>query len=144
MLAVSLVTACGALPPFDAAANESRLVRVDSDPSKSLVVPDGMVWYASSARESGIRFPPGTYSLEAEDDDYWYFKSPAPLEFRRFAHGAPIEQHSNAGGLMLAKQPVRAVPAGGYIDADTSNKTLVWKLGRSFLAMEGRQWRKSW
>jgi hypothetical protein len=137
------LNACGTLPPFDATSSETRIVRPTSDSSKTVTVPDGMVWYATASRSSGLRFPPGTYALEAEDDDYWYFRSPAPLEFRTFANGKPNEEHTNPGGLMLGKRSIRLVSAGGYVDGDGSAKTMVWKLGGDFLAMEGRQWRKS-
>lgn len=137
------LTACGALPPLDATSSQTRIVRPASDPSKSVTVPEGMVWYATPSRSSGLRFPPGTYTLEAEDDDYWYFRSPTPLEFRAFANGKPSEEHINPGGLMLGKRSIRLVPAGGYIDGDGSAKTMVWKLGGDFLAMEGKQWRKT-
>jgi len=139
-----LLAGCGLLPAFDGTANELRSVRVASDPSKNMVVPDGMVWYTTPARERGVRFPAGTYGLVAEDDDYWYFESPVPLEFRSFTHGSPTEQHSSSGGLMLAKHWVNPIPAGGYIDTDATSKTQILKLGGDFLAMQGRQWRKSW
>ena len=143
-LSVAGLVACGALPAFDAKTNEARTVQAASDPAKVLTVSDGMVWYAGPSRESGIRFPAGSYTLAAEDGDYWYFASVAPLEFRQFSHGRPIAQHMSSGGLMLGKHSLRLVPAAGYIDGDGSSKVMVWKLGGDFLAMEGHQWRKSW
>jgi hypothetical protein len=103
-----------------------------------------MVWYENAMRSSGMRFPPGNYTLEAVDKDYWYFKAPAPLEFRKFSHGQITEQHSRPGGLMLAKQSRRLVPAAAYVDGDGQTKLMVWKLGGDFLAMQGHQRRKSW
>lgn len=114
-----------------------------SDPSKNVTVPEGMVWYAGPSRSTGIRLAPGLYSLEAEDADYWYFRSSAPLEFRSFENGRPTAEHSNSGGLMLSKRSLRMVPAGAYIDGDGTSKIMVGKLGGDFLAMEGKQWRKS-
>lgn len=137
------LTSCGTLPSMEPTASEIRMVRPASDPSKTLVVTDGMVWYATASRSSGLRFPPGTYVLEAEDDDYWYFRSSLPLEFRSFADGRPTEEHTRFGGLMLGKRLIRLIPAAGYVDDDDASKTMVFKLGGDFLAMEGRQWRKS-
>jgi hypothetical protein len=134
---------CGTLPPMDSTANEVRIIRPASDPSRTVTISEGMVWYATASRSSGLRFPPGMYALEAEDDDYWYFRSPAPLEFRNFVNGKPNEEHTKLGGLMLGKRSLRLVPGAGYVDADGSSKTMIWKLGGDFLAMEGRQWRKS-
>ena len=100
---------------------------------------------SSSVSQGGSRWSgySALYSLEAEDADYWYFRSSAPLEFRRFEHGRPTEEHSNPGGLMLGKRALRMVPAGAYIEGDGTSKIMVWKLGGDFLAMEGKQWRKS-
>jgi hypothetical protein len=138
-----LLTACGTLPPLDPAVHELKAVSSASDPSKNVTVPEGMVWYAGPSRSTGIRLPPGSYTLEAEDADYWYFRSPAPLEFRSFENGRSTEEHSNPGGLMLGKRPLRVVPAAAYIEGEGASKIMVWKLGGDFLAMEGRQWRKS-
>jgi hypothetical protein len=137
------LNACGTLPPLDPTAHESKTVSTASDPSKNVTVPDGMVWYAGPTRSSGIRFPSGLYPLEAEDADYWYFRSPTPLEFRSFKNGRPTDEHSNPGGMMLGKQSLRMVPAAAYIEGEGASKIMVWKLGGDFLAMEGKQWRKS-
>jgi hypothetical protein len=136
----------GSIAPmaWDPITNEPRVVRPVTDSVKTVTVRDGMDWYASFLKSSGIRFPAGTYTLEAEDDDYWYFRSPSPLEFRTFDHGNPTADHTNTGGLMLGKRVVRLVPAGGYIYGDSTNKILVWKLGGDFLKMEGKEWRKSY
>ena len=138
-----LLNACGTLPPLDPAVHESKTVSAASDPSKNVTLPEGMVWYAGPSRSTGIRLPPGAYPLEAEDADYWYFRSPTPLEFRSFDNGRPTEEHSSPGGLMLGKRSLRMVPASAYIDGEGASKIMVWKLGGDFLAMEGRQWRKS-
>jgi hypothetical protein len=137
------LSACGTLPPLDPGVHESKTVSTAYDPSKNVTVPEGMVWYAGPSRSTGIRLPPGLYSLEAEDADYWYFRSSASLEFRSFENGRPTEEHSNPGGLMLGKRSLRMVPAGAYIEGGETSKIMVWKLGGDFLAMEGRQWRKS-
>jgi hypothetical protein len=143
-LALIVVAACGALPAFEPVTKQTRSVRPASDPARTVAVRDGMVWYANAMRDSGMRFPPGAYTLEAEDSDYWYFRSAAPLEFRKFSHGQPTEQQMSPGGLMLGKQSLQIVPAAAYIDGDGQTKVMVWKLGGDFLAMQGHQWRKSW
>jgi hypothetical protein len=109
-------TGCGVLPPRNATANEPRVVQAASDAAKTLTVSESMVWYANSSQEFGVRFLQGTYVLEAEDDDYWYFRAPEPLEFRHLARGSTTDQYTSLGGLMLAKQTLRAVPAGGYLE----------------------------
>ena len=138
-----LLNACGTFPALDPTTHESKTVSTATDPSRNVTVPEGMVWYAGPSRSTGIRFPSGLYPLEAEDADYWYFRSPEPLEFRSFENGRPTAEHSDPGGMMLGKRSLRMVPAGAYIEGEGASKIMVWKLGGDFLAMEGRQWRKS-
>lgn len=141
-----LVTGCGVLPPIASPiASETRLVTVASDSTKTFTVKDGMVFYDGLAASHGIRFPPGTYALEAEDASYWYLRAPAPLEMRTFESGHLAESHTAPGGIMLWKSLSKTVtlPAAGYVDAEGGNKLLVWKLGGEFMRLQGRPWSKS-
>ena len=141
-VALTLLVGCGTLPPFNPVTHEARVVRNAQASSKSVTIVNGMVWY-NLDRTKGIRFPPGTYVLEAEDADYWYFRSPAPLEFRQFSGEHVTDSQSAAGGIMIARAAMNMVPAGGYVQGDGSTKVMVWKLGGDFLGMEGREWNKS-
>lgn len=132
---------CG-LQQLHPVTHELRSVTRPAVRGKSITVSEGMVWYDSPRRDRGIRFPPGRYELEAEDDDYWYFRSPEPLEFRDFDNGQMVSARNIPGGLMVAKG-FNTLPGGGYIDGDGGTKTLVWKLGRSFLRFEGAVWKKN-
>lgn len=138
----ALLIGCGVLPPLDPVASEERTVRSASDTSRTITVPEGMVWY-NVGQTRGLRFPPGTYVLEAEDDSYWYFHASSPLEFRVFNGGNVTDAQNIPGGIMLGKVSLSMVPAGGYIDAEGSKKMQVWKLGSDFLRREGRDWKKS-
>jgi hypothetical protein len=122
--------------------NETRTVTLVADSKKTITVPAGMVWYDSALPTHGLRFPPSTYVLEAEDADYWYFRSSAPLEFRVFRSGQLVDSRSIPGGIMLAKR-FSMLPGAGYIDGEGATKVLVWKLGADFLTREGRDWKKS-
>jgi len=139
---LALLVGCGTVPPFNPVAHDAHVVRYAHDSSKRVAIVNGMVWY-NLDRTEGIRFPPGTYVLEAEDSDYWYFRSPAPLEFRDFSGGRVTDAQSKAGGIMIAKAALNMVPAGGYVPGDGSNMIMVWKLGGDFLGMQGREWNKS-
>jgi hypothetical protein len=139
---LALLVGCGTLPPSNPVTHDTRVVRNAHDSSKSITIVNGMVWY-NLDRAKGIRFPPGTYNLEAEDADYWYFRSPAPLEFRDFSGGRVTDAQSKAGGIMIAKAGMNRAPAGGYVPGDGSTMVMVWKLGGDFLGMEGREWNKS-
>ena len=138
-----VVSACGALPySLDPHASETRIVSSANDPSKRITVPEGMIWYDSPMKSSGLRFPPGIYQLEAEDEEYLYFRAASPLEFRNFSGGRMVDGRDIPGGIMYAKKQLSAVPAAGYID-DGNNKMMVWKLGRDFQRREGSSWTKS-
>jgi hypothetical protein len=103
-----------------------------------------MVFSDGMAATRAIRFPPGTYVLEAEDSQYWYMRSSTPLEFRIFRDGKAVDGRSIPGGIMIGKARISMVPAGGYIDGqNASAKVMVWKLGGEFVRREGRNWKKS-
>jgi hypothetical protein len=84
-------------------------------------------------------FRPGTYSLQGQGFEYFYFRSPVPLEIRIFA-SRKVERKM-AGSLMLAKSPLRHVwmPAAGYADNDgrAGGKLRAWKLGVKFMRLSG-------
>jgi hypothetical protein len=123
--------------------NEERPVHVANDAAKTVTVIDGMVWYDTSPAAHGIRFPPGVYVLEAEDADYRYFRSPAPLEIRIFKDGKIVDGRNIPGGIMLTKHIYSLIPGAGYIDDTDSKKIMLWKLGGNFLVLKGKNWKTS-
>lgn len=133
---------CGVMPPLDPVAAETRVVRSVSDASKTVTVQNGMVWY-NTTHTRGLRFPPGTYALEAEDENYLYLRCPFPLEFKTFNGVSVTDARTIQGGIMIGKAKLSAVPAGGYIDGEGTAKIMVWKLGGDFLSLEGLEWKKS-
>ena len=138
-----LAFSAGAYSAESPLAQESRPVKAVTDPKKTVTVPEGMVWYDASPPTRGLRFPAGTYVLEAEDSDYLYFRSSAPLEMRVFKDGKVVDGHDIPGGIMLSKRFLTRIPAAGYINDDGASKMMVWKLGREFLRREGSDWKKS-
>ena len=139
--ALLVLAGCGALL-LNPVTSEPRSVRVVVDPTKTVTVPEGMAWYDGPRKTQGLRFPAGRYPLEAEDADYWYFRSPSPLELRTFgAAGAAGTRHI-AGGLMVAKG-FSTVPGAAYEEGQGSTKVMVWKLGQDFLKLKGRYWIKN-
>jgi hypothetical protein len=141
-VALACLAACGGLE-LNPSINEARSVRLEQDPSKTLTVVQEMVWGDKSHPTREIRFPAGTYALEAEDADYWYMRSPAPLNLRGFKKGVQTENRNIRGGIAIGKYTTRSVPAAGYIDGQESSRILIWKLGKDFLSREGKDWRKS-
>jgi hypothetical protein len=141
-VAVACLSACGGLE-LNPSVNEPRSVHLEQDPSKTLTVMQEMVFGDKSHATREIRFPAGTYALEAEDADYWYMRSPVPLNLRGFNKGVQIESRNIRGGIAIGKYTTRSVPAAGYIDGQESSRILIWKLGKDFMSREGKDWRKS-
>lgn len=128
-----------------ASADQMRYARAALDPSKSIQT-EGMLWVDYPPKPArGVRFPEGKYVLEAEDDEYLYFRAPKPLEFRYFNHGTVIDLRNLNGGLMIRKGGADpyGVAGGGYVDSNADSKIMAWRLARDFLALEGRNWTKS-
>lgn len=141
-VAVACLAACGGLE-LNPSVNEPRSVHLEQDPSKTLTVMQEMVFGDKSHATREIRFPAGTYALEAEDADYWYMRSPVTLNLRGFKKGVQTESRNIRGGIAIGKYTTRSVPAAGYIDGQESSRILIWKLGKDFLSREGKDWRKS-
>jgi hypothetical protein len=141
-VAVACLSACGGLE-LNPSVNEPRSVHLEQDPSKTLTIVQEMVFGDKSHATREIRFLAGTYALEAEDADYWYMRSPVPLNLRGFNKGVQIESRNIRGGIAIGKYTTRSVPAAGYIDGQESSRILIWKLGKDFLSREGKDWRKS-
>ncbi len=140
------ITACGALGPIASpVASEARVVSATTDTAKTLTVKDGLVFYDGANASHGIRFPPGTYALEAQDASYWYLRAPGPLERREFNSGKVSDSRTFPGGIMIGKSMVKTLtlPAAGYADGENGGKVLIWRLGGEFVRLEGRDWSKS-
>ena len=137
-------SACAALR-LDPVVSEDRQVTAISDPSKTVAVLEPMVWTNAplGSATKGVRLLPGTYSLEAEDADYLYFRAPEPIEVRVLQGGEPVDGRDIPGGLALAKALFNMVPAATYIDAGPGMKTLIFKHGSEFLQMRDSTWSKS-
>jgi hypothetical protein len=106
-----------------------------------IVFHERMVWYNQPRNPTrGIRFPAGTYRLEAEDDEYRYFRAPSDVEYRIFRDGRAVDGRFMPGGLFLGKTIWKAVPAGAYLSVDPTTKVATWNLGRNFLKLEGKLW----
>jgi hypothetical protein len=134
----------GCVLPMSPVTNESRIVSPLSNQTKSVTFKEPMVWYDSSFSPTrGIRFPDGTYLLEAEDNDYFYFQAPSQIEYRTMQNGNVTDDHYSSGGLFFKKAAFNLVPAGAYISTDNQTKILTWKLGGNFLNMEGSKWTKN-
>jgi hypothetical protein len=138
-----LLGGCGgfALNPL---TSEHRVIRAGQDPTRSLIIAHELVLDDKRHPVHQLHLPAGTYSLEGEDDDYWYFRSSSALGMVDFHRGGQSDRHGFRGGIALGKYATRRVPAAAYIDGESAaTKILIWTLGKDFMGGEGRDWRKS-
>jgi hypothetical protein len=144
LLIACCLLSCGGVP-LSPVSNDRRHVHAEQDASKTLtVIAAGLEWYDQSRPAHGIRFSGGVYTLVASDEEYFYLRSPMPVEFKDFKSDGKVETRRLAGGLMLGKVSFRSVPAAGYIDSeDAAVKVMIWKLGSEFTQREGKDWKKS-
>ncbi len=140
----AILTGCSAVN-LNPTMNEPRIVSAVEVQNKHVILNDSMVWYDDAYNKTrGILFPKGRYILEAQDDDYYYFKAPSQFDYRTFENGEVIEQRMIDGGLFLGKSYLQVIPAGAYINKDEKEKILTWKLGGNFISMEGEKWVKNY
>lgn len=126
-----------------------RMIKPATDPRKTFTVHREMVFYEPFPPKRGLAFPVGVYELEAEDEQYWYFRCPHPLEVLQIEvvnHLPEVtERRRVEGGLMLEKR-FAIVAGGGYIDETTfggNAKNMIWDVSTDFRSMEGKYWTKN-
>jgi hypothetical protein len=132
---------CISLP---GAIAEQHPVQSVSDSSKAVVFIEPIVWLdAPTNRASkGVRLLPGRYELEAENEEYWYFRAPEPLELRALDSGRSLDGRFVPGGLALSKG-FNLDPAVAYIDDTSDQKLHVMRMGRDFIQLRGKTWEPS-
>lgn len=146
--AVLLTVVCGtpgcSLIQLDPVTADERSVVPVSAGSKTVTFVEPVVWLDAPGKlaSRGVRLPPGVYRLEAENDQYLYFRAPQPIEMRVLKDGQIVDGRDIPGGLALAKGTLNPVPAVTYIDVDQNRKMHVMKHGFDFIQMRGKQWRQ--
>jgi hypothetical protein len=134
----------GCVLPLSPLTNKAHVVSPLTNQTNAVVFKEPMVWYDQTfAPTRGIRFPQGTYLLEAEDSEYRYFRAPSRIEYRVLQNGQVTDDHFMPGGLFLSKTLINLVPAGAYLSVDEHTNVLTWKLGGDFMGMEGGRWSKN-
>ena len=134
-----------ALIRLDPVTDEEFDVTPVSDPSRTVTFLEPMVWSNAPQYRAtkGVRLLNGTYVLEAENDDFLYFRAPAPVEMRVLEKGVPVDGRDFEGGLALSKAFVAMAPAAAYVSISERRKMHVMRMGNDFLQLEGRVWEKS-
>ena len=132
------------LPPLSPLMHEERTVQPLFNQEKQVLFKEPMVWYDKIIPTQGILFPEGIYELEAEDDEYYYFKAPKEFDCRTFSYGKTIDIRFISGGLYLTKKMLNMNPAGAYRSISDSKKLLFFKLGNDFFRIRGNDWEKNY
>jgi hypothetical protein len=115
-----------------------------SDPARSVEFLEPMVWVDYPGRPTnGVRFLPGVYVLEAESEEFMYFRSPARLEIRALKDGAVVGGRDVQGGLALSKAFLPIAPASAYVWVSETRKRHVMNMGHDFRYLEGKSWTKT-
>lgn len=137
-----IVSGCQSTKPKLEVPN-SRIILAPTRPEYKLKLKEAMVWLDNpEAPVRGIRLPSGFYKIEGEDEEYFYFKAPIDVEYRKFLNKKVVDKRFLAGGIYLKKY-VNKRPAGVYYSIDSGTKIITWELGKDFLKMEGKKWKKN-
>jgi len=94
----------------------------------------------------GVEFPLGKYYLEAQDDNYWYFRAPKGLVVAVYdLEGLKVNSLNFPGGIALSKTGDNTAPRPmAYVDdANKSSKVYLWIISTDFFKQRGDKWRLS-
>lgn len=120
---------------------EERTVSSATAP-RSLVMSEPLNWFAS---ENGNRYdiwlPQGTYYVEAEDNDYWYFAAPGGVTMGKKKLFSAQDNMPQGGGIVISKKTnPKAYSSGAYVDYEGGRKLLVFYFDFRFTDQEGKRW----
>ena len=146
LLAAAILAALAGCISLPSVTSDERPVQPASDPSKVVEFINPVVWLdrPQPFASRGVRLLPGRYELEAENEDYFYFRAPSAIEMRVLDSGKVVDGRDMAGGLALAKSAFNIVPAAAYVDVGPQGTRMhVMKLDQVFMSLEGTEWKKS-
>jgi len=99
-------------------------------------------WFAS---ENGDRYDiwlsQGTYHVEAEDSDYWYFRAPGRVSLGKTKVFSKQDSRTYNGGIFISKKTnPNAHSSGAFIDYEGGRKLLLFVFDFRFTGQEGKRW----
>lgn len=131
---------CETIPEPSPLTAQERPVRPVSESTQSVTIHEQLKFYDHEEPARGIHLPAGKYVLEAEDNEYYYFRAPERIAFRMMLRTIVVDEQILPGGLMLSKEPRRTRPAGIYLHGNETVKILTWELDQRFMNREGQDW----
>jgi hypothetical protein len=127
---------------YNTLTNENHPVQVAVDAKKTFTITRAIALMDGLPPTAGLILPKGIYALEAEDSEYWYLRSPAPLKFRESKDGIMVGGRTASGGIVIRKRKHSDAPFGAYVDGEGQSKVLVWKFGKGFPDSSTHDWTK--
>jgi hypothetical protein len=112
---------------------------------RSLVMSEPLNWFASEdGKKYDIYLPQGTFHLEAEDSDYWYFRAPEKVSVVITKLFSTPDGRSFDGGIFISKKTnPEAYSSGAYLNHEGGRMLLVMYFDFRFTDKEGKQWHYS-
>jgi|CZKV01.1.fsa_nt_gi hypothetical protein len=141
LLALSLTGCADLILPGTNRIHEERTASPATD-HRTLVMSEPLDWFAS---ESGDRYDiwlsQGTYHVEAEDSDYWYFRAPERVSLGKTALFSKQDSRTYDGGIFISKNSnPKAYPSGAYVDYEDGKMLLLFAFDARFSGQEGKRW----
>lgn len=141
------------ITPKSPITNETRNVTPIENPDSAIVVRSDMKFYDGKPITKILRFPKGIYTLESEDEDYFYYKFENRIEINQLkAFKGIFEPYKLRGGIMICKQIFfeedgyfyYLPPAVAYVEGETDDtRVAIWMLDKEFLGQRGFAWDKT-
>jgi hypothetical protein len=108
---------------------------------RSLVMSEPLDWFAS---ENGDRFeiwlPQGAYHVEAEDNDYLFYRAPQEVSLGKTKLFSRQDSRTYEGGIFVSKNARSQYSSGAYIDHEDGKKLLLFHFDSRFTGQEGKRW----
>jgi len=142
-VAALLLQGCSFLS-IDPVINDKHRVTAIANSERTVVFLEPLSWAnGPDHRATRVLFiPVGTYSLEAQNQDFLYFRGPNPLTMSIVDRGVPTDARQFVGGVAFAKAVLAQIPAEAYVSKSETEKIHVMRLGWDFSRLRGKVWKR--
>jgi hypothetical protein len=108
----------------------------------SLTVLKTHQFFDSKSKVYSVTIVSGVYVLDAQDEDYWYFRSPVAMQRAIHADGGASPDFF-PGGIALGKKKDMIFPAAIYKSDGSMDRLVIWRFGGEFMKEEGLLWKRN-
>lgn len=138
---VALFSACSSFR-FNPVTSETRPVYPVPGIKSAITVLKAQVFFDSKSKVYSVTVSPGRFVLDAQDEDYWYFRAPTAMQRAIYDSGQLFSTDLFPGGIAIGKKKGMIFPAAVYRSDGSMDRTLIWKFGREFMQAEGTLWKR--